>query len=351
MLSIFQPIGVLVCSGIAYGFIPRFSCALSPNAPEVSVMNAADCPRSENMGWRYMLFTLGGITLFVFFARFLVFTFRESPQYLLARGLDEKAIDVVKQIARVNKAKPPLFGLHHFDEIDRRLGLQPGLKRKVAAKESARESCMAMIRNFANARFLFSTPTMARVTIILWLVFIADFWSFSMAGFFLPQILIDKGGAANIPLSETYKNFVAIYAPGIAGCLLAACMVEVPRLGRQWAMVFSSALMAISLFLYTVVDTQAASVGFNAMEYFFQSMFNAILYAFVPEVYPSSVRGTASGLASTWGRLSSILAPIAGQSLYSHNTNGVLYLAGGVMLLCPVALALLPFDTRGRRTF
>ena len=33
-------------------------------------------------------------------------------------------------------------------------------------------------------------------------------------------------------------------------------------------MVFSSALMGTSLFLYTIITTPAASVGFNAMEYF-----------------------------------------------------------------------------------
>ncbi len=92
-----------------------------------------------------------------------------------------------------------------------------------------------------------------------------DFWAFSIAGVFLPQILIQKGAEADIPLSQTYANFPAIYAPGIAACLLAAAMVEVPRVGRQWAMVVSSAMMAVSLFLYSVVTTQAGSVGINAM--------------------------------------------------------------------------------------
>lgn len=90
------------------------------------------------------------------------------------------------------------------------------------------------------------------------------------------------------------------------------------------------------------------------MEYFFQSLFNAILYAFVPEAYPASIRGSASGFASTWGRLASIVAPIAGGRLYNQDelgaagVNPVLYLAGGVTLICPIALALLPYDTNER---
>lgn len=122
-------------------------------------------------------------------------------------------------------------------------------------------------------------------------------------------------------------------------------------------MVVSSALMAISLFLYTLVSSQAGSVGLNAMEYFFQSLFNAVLYAVVPEFYPSAVRGTAAGLTSTLGRIAGIIAPIAGQSLYGAAGAGAdgatktLYLGGGVTLLCPLALMLLPYDTRGRRSY
>jgi uncharacterized membrane protein len=37
-------------------------------------------------------------------------------------------------------------------------------------------------------------------------------------------------------------------------------------------MVVSSALMAVSFFLYTIVTTQAGSVGLNALEYFMQSV-------------------------------------------------------------------------------
>jgi hypothetical protein len=36
---------------------------------------------------------------------------------------------------------------------------------------------------------------------------------------------------------------------------------------------------------------------------FERSAFNAILYAWTPEVFPVAVRGTANGLASTFGRL------------------------------------------------
>ena len=77
-------------------------------------------------------------------------------------------------------------------------------------------------------------------------------------------------------------------------------MYGVPRVGRKWAMIFSSALMGVSLFVFATVSTQASYVGLNAMEYFFQSMFNAVLYGWTPEAFPAPVRGTACGIASFW---------------------------------------------------
>ena len=55
---------------------------------------------------------------------------------------------------------------------------------------------------------------------------------------------------------------------GVPGVLLGTALIEVPRVGRRWAMVASSALMGASLFMFSVVRTPAASVGFGAMEHF-----------------------------------------------------------------------------------
>ena len=50
---------------------------------------------------------LGCITLLIFILRLIIFTFRESPKFLLAKGYDHQALDVLHAIARFNKAPPP----------------------------------------------------------------------------------------------------------------------------------------------------------------------------------------------------------------------------------------------------
>ena len=152
-------------------------------------------------------------------------------------------------------------------------------------------------------------------------------------------------------ITETYRNYVIIYLPGIVGVVVGAAMYAVPLIGRKWGMVISSVLMATSLFLFAAINTQAANVGLNLMEYFFQSMFNAILYGWTPEIFPAPIRGTACGLASFWGRLFSIISPLIAAHVLAMSTNGVLYLAGGAVFICTLAILLVPTSRMGAQSY
>ena len=119
-------------------------------------------------------------------------------------------------------------------------------------------------------------------------------------------------------------------------------MYQIPNYGRQLGMAVSSALMGISLFLFATVNTEASNIGLNVMEYFFQSMFNAILYGWTPEVFDAPIRGTACGLASFWGRLFGIVSPLIAAHILVTSVDGILYLAGGAVFICTIAILLMP---------
>ncbi|KAJ8061160.1 hypothetical protein OCU04_010233 [Sclerotinia nivalis] len=336
LLSIFQPIGVVVCSGIAYGFIPKYSCATDlPSCKAKDLTPGAECcSKKDNMGWRYLLYTLGAISLFIFIMRFLVFTFQESPKYLLSKGKDEEALKVLQKIAKTNN-KPLNLTIEDFRALDNTEALLSPTSttsgddrlrgRAIPNALSLRQKTKREIKRIG---ILFKTRHDARVTILVWLIYAFDYWGFSVAGAFLPIILARKGLEHKVGYAKTYRNFVIIYMPGIVGVSLGALMVKVPRVGRRVSMIFSSALMATSFFLFAAVNTEAANVGLSVMEYFFQSMFNSVLYGWTPEAFPASVRGTASGMASCWGRLFSIFSPLIAAKLLAINLNGPLFLAG-----------------------
>lgn len=98
------------------------------------------------------------------------------------------------------------------------------------------------------------------------------FWSFSIAGGFLPLILRAKGISTSADLDTTYRNYVWVYLPGTVATIIAAGLMEIPRLGRRWAMVVSAGLMGMSLFLFATASSFTSYTVLNGLEYFMQSM-------------------------------------------------------------------------------
>ncbi|KAL8808288.1 MAG: hypothetical protein Q9223_001612 [Gallowayella weberi] len=363
LLSIFQPIGVVVCSGIAYGLVPKYACGNGGLGADGELLKACSqvaagepcCDKASNMGWRYLLFTLGAICLCVFFLRFVVFHFQESPKYLLYRGKDEKAVKVLHHIAKFNGRESSIT-MAVFDSLTNEnssvgSGDTDNPILGAGSKQVTRSFGEKVKIELVRYKMLFANATMARLTILVWITYMFDYWGFSIAGGFLPQILLKKGREIKVSTATTYRNYVIIYICGIPGVLVGASMYGVPLVGRQWGMVISSALMGVSLFVFSAINTQASNVGVNIMEYFFQSMFNAILYGWTPEAYPAPIRGTACGVASFWGRLFSIVSPLIAAHLLAKSTNGPLYLAGSGVFVCTVCIVLMPRKYMGSKSF
>jgi hypothetical protein len=113
-----QPIGVVAASGIAYGTAAKYRCDVKLPSCKAVAAGQACCTPASNMGWRYNFIVLGFATLLIFFLRYFVFKFHESPKFLLARGREAEAIEVLHRIAKFNKAPPPTLTLEMFAAID-----------------------------------------------------------------------------------------------------------------------------------------------------------------------------------------------------------------------------------------
>ncbi|GAA5988911.1 hypothetical protein JCM5350_007479, partial [Sporobolomyces pararoseus] len=70
-----------------------------------------------------------------------------------------------------------------------------------------------------------------------------------------------------------------------------------------------------------------------------------------PTAFPAPVRGSGCGIASTLGRLASTVAPVAAGTIFNPRSFGVCYMAGGAAFVSALAIACLPFDTRGKHSF
>ena len=204
------------------------------------------------MGWRYLLYTLGAITLLVFFLRFVVFRFQESPKFLVYRGKDEKAIAVLDHIAKFNghenKVTLATFealtaehnSLHSNDSNRELLGtgtkqLHSNFKEKLKL-EGVRYT------------MLFSSWQMSRLTILVWLTYAMDYWGFTVAGTYLPRILAIKNGELDLDLTWTYRSYIYIYLPGVVAVALATLLYKLRQVGRKWTSMYTE--IRLRLFSY-----------------------------------------------------------------------------------------------------
>jgi len=284
------------------------------------------------MGWRYLLFSVASITLGVFIIRFFIFPFHESPKFFISKGNDQGAVEVVNKIAAFNKRPCDLTVKSLYEQC------------KETPVTEAKGFSKRLVSELSRLKLLFGSWRIARITILVWITWMFDYWGFAIAGAYLPTILQQKNSAIDVSLEQTYIDYLAIYTPGIAAVILSVFLVRAPMVGRKWTLVVSSMVMGISLFLYSVVNTEASHVGFNMLEYFCQSLFNAALFGWTPEAFPVAVRGTATGLASFFGNLLGITGPLIAAQLFNstNGSNAVLYLAGSGLFVSTIALLCLP---------
>ena len=191
LLSVFQPIGVVLSSAIAYGLVPKYACGDGADGKPLPACSAVAqgapcCTKASNMGWRYTLIVLGCIALFVFVLRFIVFRFQESPKFLLYRGRDEKAVHVLHHVASFNK-KQSSITLDTFEaltsEDSSNVSSETPSSMLGGGKKLLQASWGEKIKlELARYKILFSTFNMARLTILIWITYIFDYWGFSIAG-------------------------------------------------------------------------------------------------------------------------------------------------------------------------
>ena len=137
------------------------------------------------MGWRYTLLCLGAICLAIFFLRFVVFRFQESPKFLIYRGRDDKAVVVLQKIAKFNGRESSIT-LESFEALANEhvstANRDPDLSTTDTESKTRSTWIEKVKTELKRCRILFSTFSIARLTILVWITYVFDYWGFSIAG-------------------------------------------------------------------------------------------------------------------------------------------------------------------------
>jgi hypothetical protein len=255
ILAVWWSIGQAIPAGAAWGYLAHYSC--SEDTP------AGQCQKKDNMGWRYLMYTMGGITLLAFFLRFAVFKLRESPRYLIGQGRYEEAIEVLNDVAKYNGTTQPLT-VEDLLQVERdyaSTGHPAAVDRPTAWQRT-----LAQFRpsGFKHVRALFATRKVAYSTSLIILVWGMIGLASPLYANFLPEYLALHGAqAGSSSIAITYRNNFIIIACSIPGTLLAGWLIGLPYLGRRGTLGLALILTAVFQFAFTAARTQATILGFN----------------------------------------------------------------------------------------
>ena len=184
---------------------------------------------------------------------------------------------------------------------------------------------------------------MRRTTLMLWLLWISI--TFSYYGFFtwIPTLLVKQG----MTITKSFGYSIIIYLAQIPGYYSAAFVCE--KLDRKWTIILYMLLGGASAHLMSNAHTDVAITLCGFLLSFFMNGTYAAIYAYTPELYPTTFRTTGMGVASSFGRVGGLAAPIIiGYTFARIGFGGVFTITTIVLVLGALAVAVFGIGTAGK---
>ncbi|RTR25440.1 MFS transporter [Deinococcus radiophilus] len=290
-LESFWAVGTIIVAGLAW------------------YLNSVMAPEDA---WRWLLGLAALPMLIGLLARFGI---PDSPRFLLGRGQDARARAAVDTVARSNGNADALAGIQ----------LAPPLQQ-------ARVS----------AASLFS-GSLSKRTILLALVWFG--LSLGYYGIFtwLPTYL----RAGGMELADVYRTTLLLAFAQLPGYFLAAYLVD--AVGRRATVAGFLAVGAVSTYLFLSASGAGSVLATSAL--LSAALLGAwgSVYAYTPELFPTSVRSTAMGLMSAAARVAGLIAPSLGAMLVTGNLSAALSVFAASFAVAAIAAWSIGTETRGKQ--
>jgi putative MFS transporter len=229
--------------------------------------------------WRLLLLIMALPALLAFWAASAI---PESPLYLLRRGRVAEAHAVIADLVRRTGG-------------DIGAGILP--EPEIGKSQTP---FLTFFRQFSDI-----WTWNWRVTLAVWSILTFNFVLYLGAITWLPSILVNSG----YPMYRAYTFTVWVTAAGIVGTLCASLLVE--RVGRKWVIVLPGILAGIALVIFTLRIDDPRSARFWLLLFGFTiELVLPASYCYAAEVYPTLLRGTGFGWASTSSRVFTGIMPV-----------------------------------------
>jgi putative MFS transporter len=270
-----------------------------------------------NYGWRWG-FAVGALP--ALYVAYLRRALPESPRFLAEKGRAPEADAVVRRVERAGGGAL--------------LTLAPAIAPMRAGR--------TRIAELWSGRY-------ARRTAMLWILWFGVVLTYYGIFLWIPSLLVDRG------LSQVRSNeffFLSTLAQ-VPGYFSAAWLVE--RWGRKPTLVVYLIGTAVAAYMFGNYGTGSDNINISGLFIWaaLLSFFNlgawGVVYTYTPELYPTSVRATGSGVATAVGRVGGIIGPYLTPVLVpAIAVSGTFAVFMVLLLVTAGAVALLGEETRGR---
>ncbi|MGD6816451.1 MFS transporter [Metabacillus sp. 113a] len=141
-------------------------------------------------------------------------------------------------------------------------------------------------------------------TAMLWILWFSVVFSYYGMFLWLPSVMTFKG----FDLIKSFQYVLIMTLAQLPGYFSAAWLIE--KKGRKFVLIVYLSGTALSAYFFGNAETASALLAFGMLLSFFNLGAWGALYAYTPEQYPTSIRGTGSGMAASFGRIGGILGPL-----------------------------------------
>ncbi|XP_029121638.1 organic cation/carnitine transporter 7 isoform X2 [Elaeis guineensis] len=307
-----------------------------------------------SLGWRWLLvFSSAPSFLLLLFYGFVP----ESPRYLCMKGRTADAMVVLESMAKINSATlpPGLLISNHKAELDETIDPSEESPLVTRSKtDTATDEDVGSNIGGISALYKLLSPKLIRSTLLIWMVFFGNAFAYYGIVLLTTELSNDHRDCTLKELRSIQTKDVNLYGDvfitsfaEVPGLLLSAVIVD--RVGRKLSMaglLFVSCIFLLPL-IFHQEEALTTTLLFGARACIMGSF--TIIYIYAPEVYPTSVRATGVGIASSVGRIGGIICPLVAVGLvHGCHQAGAILLFESVILLSGLATLFLPLETSGR---
>jgi MFS family permease len=259
----------------------------------------------------------------------------ESPRYQMVKGEYELGLNTMKKMCLENKKSDYLMTAEEEKQI-----IMTYENTRLKREQSNEKQEVGSVRDLFTAKY-------ARITIPVWFNWFTNALTYNGVTYILPTILseLNQGGGNN-DNDYTVSSIIFSCLLELPNVFVAAAIVDSKYFGRKNSMAISFLCGGFCCLMASLQVAPGIIFWISITKFFFILAWT-LNFQFTCELYPTKIRGTGIGLASSFGRVGSII--MAPMCAYMNGMGPLVpFLFFGVVSTISGFLTLtLPYDTVG----